>query len=156
MILFCTLIPALARCVRHLAAQCTLHFKPQHDSLCARTPHTFSDHKALRKRVGALDHGSGAVIRIHCSCVSWSRRAPNILRSRRAPTVLRSRRIPYSLLSRRALRVPLRAGQRAPRLSAQSRRFVSAASRDVQQLSPRQHSQHSNMIDDKHSWDRVP
>ena len=55
MISSCPSISASARCVaRHLAAQCTLHFKPQHDSLCAHTPQTLSDHKALRKRVGAL------------------------------------------------------------------------------------------------------
>ena len=41
-ILSCPSIPASARCVaHHLVAQCTLHFKPKHDSLCARTPQTF-------------------------------------------------------------------------------------------------------------------
>ena len=64
--------------------------KPHHDKfVCAYTSNVLTSKCVYAKVCIHFAHGSGAVIRIHCALIQWSRRAPKILWSRRAPKIPR-------------------------------------------------------------------
>ena len=111
----------------HCVAQCTLHFESQHDVILARAPQTFWVQTAPTQRCAKHPRGSGAVRSFHRR-ISRSRRAPHSLLGRRAqdPHI----RVAALLGSRR--RAAALPGHCTLKPSAQSRRFVTAASGSVQ------------------------